>query len=150
MDGRFLIRCVVVALIIAGGFTARMTYEQITNPITPAQAQQSTDQYDCESFGSRESAQTELDRDPSDPSNLDPDGNGRACDDFDFGVEDNGNGGDDDNAAQTQYQDGGTPQDTGNGDLFNAGGPKNGPVPPMPDGACPTEFPIEQNGTCYP
>lgn len=143
MDGRFLIRFAVVALILVCGFTARMTYEQITNPTTPAQAQQSTDQYDCESFGSQESAQAELDRDTSDPSNLDPDGNGQACDDFDFG-------GDDSNAAQDQYQDDGAQQDTGNGDLFNAGGPKSGPVPPMPDGGCPAEFPTEQNGACYP
>mgnify|MGYP000389073186 CR=1 FL=1 len=84
MDGRFLIRFAVVALILACGFTARVTYEQLANPVAPAQAQQGADQFDCESFGSQESAQTELDRDPSDPSNLDPDGNGQACDDFDF------------------------------------------------------------------
>jgi hypothetical protein len=35
-------------------------------------------------------------------------------------------------------------------DLFNAGGPTNGPVPLMPDGDCPVEFPVEQNGLCYP
>lgn len=51
-----------------------------------AGAQQDEDQFDCESFGSQESAQAELDADPSDPNNLDPDGNGQACDDFDFGV----------------------------------------------------------------
>src|ERR671910_3195942 len=39
------------------------------------------DQYDCASFGSQESAQAELERDPSDPNNLDSDGNGVACDD---------------------------------------------------------------------
>src|SRR5919107_1851072 len=27
-------------------------------------------------------------------------------------------------------------------DLFNAGGPTNGPVPLMPDGGCPVEFPV--------
>jgi hypothetical protein len=35
-------------------------------------------------------------------------------------------------------------------DLFNAGGPSNGPVPLMLDGDCPVEFPVEQNGLCYP
>jgi hypothetical protein len=35
-------------------------------------------------------------------------------------------------------------------DLFNAGGPTHGPVPLMPDGDCPVEFPVEQNGRCYP
>src|SRR5215203_47454 len=35
-------------------------------------------------------------------------------------------------------------------DLFNSGGPTNGPVPLMPDGGCPEEFPIKHNGLCYP
>jgi hypothetical protein len=34
-------------------------------------------------------------------------------------------------------------------DLFNAGGLTHGPVPLMPDGDCPVEFPVEQNGRCY-
>jgi hypothetical protein len=42
----------------------------------PAFAQ---DQYDCASFGSQESAQAELERVPSDPSNLDADDDGVAC-----------------------------------------------------------------------
>jgi hypothetical protein len=35
-------------------------------------------------------------------------------------------------------------------DLFNAGGPTRGPVPLMPDGGCPKEFPVKHNGLCYP
>jgi hypothetical protein len=35
-------------------------------------------------------------------------------------------------------------------DLFNAGGPTHGPVPLMPDGGCPKEFPVKHNGLCYP
>src|SRR5215218_2015521 len=34
-------------------------------------------------------------------------------------------------------------------DLFNSGGPTNGPVPLMPDGGCPKEFPVKHNGLCY-
>jgi hypothetical protein len=48
------------------------------------------DQFDCASFGSQESAQTELERDPSDPSNLDGDDDGEACEIYDYG---NGGGG---------------------------------------------------------
>jgi len=48
------------------------------------------DQFDCASFGSQESAQTELERDPSDPSNLDADGDGIACEELAGG----GGGGD--------------------------------------------------------
>jgi hypothetical protein len=33
--------------------------------------------------------------------------------------------------------------------LFNSGGPTNGPVPLMPDGGCPKEFPVKHNGLCY-
>lgn len=32
---------------------------------------------------------------------------------------------------------------------FNAGGPKVGPVPPMPDGSCPKEYPDQRGGACY-
>jgi hypothetical protein len=35
-------------------------------------------------------------------------------------------------------------------DLFNSGGPTNQPVPLMPDGGCPKEFPVKHNGLCYP
>src|SRR5215203_985256 len=51
------------------------------------------EQYDCASFGSQESAQAELDRDPSDPSNLDADDDGEACETYDYG---DGSGGGDD------------------------------------------------------
>jgi hypothetical protein len=44
-------------------------------------------------------------------------------------------------AADDQY---------GTGDLFDAGGPASGPVPPLPGGSCPPEFPVEQSGACYP
>jgi hypothetical protein len=42
------------------------------------------------------------------------------------------------------------PLDGSNRDLFNAGGPENGPVPRMPGGGCPAEFPVERAGLCYP
>lgn len=133
-----VLRMFVVALVLASGFTLRVAWEQLTDPITPALAQ--TDQYDCASFGSQESAQAELERDLSDPNNLDPDANGIACEEYDYG----GGGGTTTDAAQDQYQ-----QDLDLGTLFDSGGPTGGPAPPMPDGDCPPEFPIEQNGACY-
>ena len=33
---------------------------------------------------------------------------------------------------------------------FNAGGPQDGPVPLMPNGSCPKEFPIQSGIACYP
>jgi hypothetical protein len=46
---------IVVVLVLAAGSIARITYEQTT---TPALAQE--DLYDCQSFGSQESAQAEV------------------------------------------------------------------------------------------
>jgi hypothetical protein len=33
--------------------------------------------------------------------------------------------------------------------LFDSGGPENGPVPLMPDGGCPVEYPAERDELCY-
>jgi hypothetical protein len=35
------------------------------------------------------------------------------------------------------------------GDLLEAGGPAEGPVPNLPSGGCPKEFPIERQGACH-
>ena len=39
------------------------------------------------------------------------------------------------------------PEDSGT--LMNAGGPKTGPVPMMPNGSCPREFPTVRDGACH-
>ena len=139
--GNTTLRLVVVGLVLAAGFVARITYEQMVFLSTPAVAQ--TDQYDCASFGSQESAQAELDRDPRDPNNLDPDGNGQACDDYPYGTSGI-------NSASPSSDSSPSPQPPQNDNLFDSGGPANGPVPLMPDGGCPVEFPVEHNGLCYP
>src|ERR671912_845073 len=77
-------KLVMVGLVLVAGFVLRGAYEQVVYPGKPAEAQ--ADQYDCASFGSQESAQIELDSDPSDPNNLDSDGNGIACDDYPYGT----------------------------------------------------------------
>ena len=52
-----------------------------TPPPTPG-----TDEFDCSDFSSQASAQAQFVRDqPGDPNKLDPDGNGVACDGFNFG-----------------------------------------------------------------
>lgn len=35
------------------------------------------------------------------------------------------------------------------GELLNAGGPSKGPMPKMPNGSCPREFPEMRDGACY-
>jgi len=102
MRSKALTLTVVVVLVFAAGFTARLTWEQLMHPSRPAVAQDTTT--------------------PS-PSTT----------------------ADESNATQDQYQ-----QDTGKGQLMDAGGPSSGPVPLMPDGSCPAEFPVRQNEACYP
>jgi hypothetical protein len=126
------------------------------------------DQYDCDSFGSQQAAQAELERDPSDPNNLDSDGNGRACDEEnDYGADDigNNNGRNTTNSTSPSSPSSSTaspestspsspppspkprPQEDRN--LLDAGGPTSGPMPLMPDGGCPPEFSTKHNGGCY-
>ncbi len=35
------------------------------------------------------------------------------------------------------------------GQLMNAGEPASGPLPIMPDGSCPIEFPVQRDEACY-
>src|SRR4051812_4194622 len=150
-------RLLVVGLVLLAGLVSRVTYEQLIHPTEPAAAQ--TDQFDCSSFGSRDAAQAELERDPSDPNNLDPDGNGRACEDYNYA-----------STATNSPLPTGSPQGSASPssaspssaspssaspspkpgaqvdrNLLDAGGPTKGPLPLMPDGGCPREFPTEHN-----
>src|SRR5918994_4021727 len=61
------------------------------------------DLYDCASFGSQESAQAELERDPSDPSNLDADNDGQACEDYPHGTTGVSSQGDDAGFARCDF-----------------------------------------------
>src|SRR5215212_2650055 len=159
--GNVMSKLVMVGLVLAAGFVLRATYEQIVNPSKLAVAQ--TDQYDCASFGSQESAQTQLDSDPSDPNNLDADGNGRACDDYAYGASGSiaassvapnsvaassaSPSSSSSSSPSSKASAPPKPQKTHN--LFDSGGPTNGPVPLMADGSCPVEFPVKHNGLCH-
>jgi hypothetical protein len=103
-------------------------------------------------------------------SRLDPDGNGIACD----GLRSAG-GGQSLSAGsaspRSSVAGGGQPASAGraspqpspqpsidrgsqllnrSGNLLEAGGPTSGPLPLMPDGGCPREFPTMRDGACYP
>lgn len=123
-----------------------MTWEQVAHPDTPALAQQDLD---CEDFATTAEAQAVYDQDPSDPNELDPDNDGRACEPFeDDAGEDNGSTTSSPTSISTASPAASSDQ-YDNGNLFNAGGPTHGPVPLMPDGSCPAEYPVKQNGACY-
>src|SRR5215212_6789110 len=80
-------------------------------------------------------------------SRLDPDGNGIACDQLR-----SAGGGQSASAASAAPQpsvDRGSQLLNRYGNLLEAGGPSSGPVPLMPDGGCPREFPKMRDGACY-
>ncbi len=147
-------KLLVVGLVIVAGLVSRVTYEQIVHPSKPAAAQ--VNQYDCASFGSQEAAQAELERDPSDPNDLDSDGNGRACDNYAYGTNTANNASPSSASPSSASPSSASPSSASprprprkTHDLLDAGGPPNGPVPLMPDGDCPVEFPAKHAGLCY-
>lgn len=99
-------------------------------------------------------------------SRLDPDGNGIACDELQSAgggqslsagsasprpsVAGGGQAATPVSASPRPSVEGGRQVLGGNGNLLEAGGPSSGPVPLMPDGGCPREFPTKREGLCYP
>jgi hypothetical protein len=81
-------------------------------------------------------------------SRLDPDGNGIACDELRSA--DGGQSASAGRASPRPSVEGGSQLLNRYGNLLEAGGPSSGPVPLMPNGGCPREFPTMQNGACYP
>jgi hypothetical protein len=89
-------------------------------------------------------------------SRLDPDGNGVACDELQ-----SAGGGQPASAGSPSPQpspqpsprpsvDGGSQLLNRDGNLLEAGGPSSGPLPLMPEGGCPREFPTMRDGACHP
>ncbi len=94
------------------------------------QIQQLLDRYgdvQCSDFNTQQQAQEifELDQILFGDA-LDPDFNSTACDEGDF-------------FGRTSQR----------GSLLEAGGPEDGPVPLMPTGVCPEEYPLHKDGSCY-
>ena len=89
-----------------------------------------------------------LDQGAPGASRLDPDGNGIACDELS-----SAGGGQSASAGSASPQpsvDGGSQLLNRYDDLLESGGPSSGPLPLMPDGGCPREFPTMRDGACYP
>jgi hypothetical protein len=147
-------KLLIIALVLAAGLVSRITYEQLVYPSKHANAQ--TDQYACASFGSQESAQAELERDPSDPNNLDSDGNGVACDDQSTSIASSvppssasPSSVSPSSASPSSSSASPSPRPQRTHRLLSAGGPTSGPVPLMADGGCPAEYPSKRNGLCF-
>jgi hypothetical protein len=140
-------KLLVVGLVLVAGLVSRITYEQLIQPTTPAEAQ--ANQRDCSSFSSQEAAQAALERDPSDPNGLDADGNGLACDDNVFSTNTTNNLSSSSVSPGSASPSSASPRPRKTNDLLKSGGPTSGPVPLMPDGSCPTEFPVKHAKLCY-
>ena len=111
-------------------------------------------------------AQRLLDQGVPGASRLDPDGNGVACDELQSAgggqpasagspspqpsVDGGGQSARAGRASPQSAADGGRQLLNRDGNLLEAGGPTSGPLPLMPDGGCPREFPTMRNGACYP
>ena len=101
-------------------------------------------------------------------SRLDPDGNGIACDELRSAggsqaasagsaagstagsAAGRAAGSAAGSAAPQPSVDGGSQLLDRYGSLLEAGGPTSGPLPLMPNGGCPQEFPAMRDGACYP
>lgn len=123
----------LAVLLVSAVFAVRLSWEHAP----AAFAQDASDPCDCADFDTQEEAQTEYD---SDPSGLDADGDGEACEELPSG------GGAPDpspspssSLGQYQYDD----------DLLESGGPEDGAAPLMPGGSCPEEFPVARGGACH-
>ncbi len=146
-----LIMCGVVALVIAGGVVGRLAWESgsMADDVEEISAQrmaqssgnQRTSQADqrvqqlqeqygdvqCTDFESQQEAQEifELDQILF-GDELDSDVNGVACDESAF-----------------------FNNQSSGGNLLQAGGPDDSPLPLMPNGGCPREYPMKASGACY-
>ena len=148
-----LIMCGVVALVVAGGVVGRLAWEsgtmaddveeisaqrmaqsssnqRTTRDEADQSVQQLQEQYgdvQCTDFESQQEAQEVFELDQIlFGDELDPDVNGVACDEGAFF------------------------NDRSSGDnLLQAGGPDDGPLPLMPNGGCPREYPMKASGACY-
>ena len=97
-------------------------------------------------------------------SRLDPDGNGIACDELRSAgggqaasagsaagsTAGSAAGRAAGSAAPQPSVDGGSQLLDRYGNLLEAGGPTSGPLPLMPNGGCPREFPTKRDEACYP
>ena len=150
--GSLIPKLLVVGLVLVAGLVSRITYEQLIHPTTPAEAQ--ANQRGCSSFRSQVDAQAALERDPSDPNGLDADGNGLACDDNVFSTNTANNlssssASPSSTSSSSPSPSSASPRPRKTNDLLKSGGPTNGPVPLMPDGGCPAEFPAKHEKLCY-
>lgn len=144
MYGGWYLRVAVVVLVLCVGAGARVAYEKVGGSeagMKPAAAQESGG-LDCADFATQQEAQAEYDADPSDPNGLDADSDGVAC-------EENAGGGTTDDGGDEGATRPGDRNNRGDRDLMESGGTLAAPVPPLPGGGCPPDYPVARRGYCH-
>jgi hypothetical protein len=128
------VKLALIALVLACGFTARVGWAHLDLGIWPGMPGASG----IANAQEGDSAQT-------------------SNDDIDVGRDDATNAStsadvqyDDRTSADVQYEDQTDATAQGSSSpLLEAGGPQAGPVPQLPGGGCPPEFPVDASGACY-
>jgi hypothetical protein len=129
LGSSWAVRISVVALVLAFGFIARAAWENLDLGV-----------YSAINASSVANAQ-EFDND-----NDSDDGDSAADDQYDT------SSGSQETTTVTREETtspAGDQYSNSKGSLLEAGGPSGGPVPIMPDGECPEEFPVEKSSGCY-
>jgi outer membrane biosynthesis protein TonB len=136
---RMALRMIVAALVLAGGFTLLMAWKELADPTTPAQAQEETttpeptipEPTTPEPTTVQEPTTTPPITTPTQPTSPEPP-----------------------SPPTTPPTTTTTPPPTTTTTpppttTMDAGGPERGPVPLMPGGGCPEEYPLERGGACF-
>ncbi len=147
---RLPVKLALVGIIALSGLTAAAagTIAQAQDAPTDRLVQRYIDQYGdlrCSDFDNQRQAQAvfELDQIVFGDA-LDSDINGVACDEEDvFAAKTSKKGSEGDTPPKSK-------QSSSKGLLLKAGGPQDGgPVPSMPGGGCPEEYPVKKDEACY-
>ena len=137
---RMALRMLVAALVLACGFTLLMAWKELADPTTPAQAQEETttpEPTTPEPTTVQEPTTTPPITTPTQPTAPEPPSPPTTPP----------------TTTTTPPPTTATPPPTTTTPppttTMDAGGPERGPVPLMPGGGCPEEYPVERGGACF-
>jgi outer membrane biosynthesis protein TonB len=131
---RMALRMLVAALVLAGGFTLLMAWKELADPTTPAQAQEETTTPEPTTV--QEPTTTPPVTTPTQPTTPEPPSLPTTPPTTTTTPP----------TTATPPPTTTTPPPTA---TMDAGGPERGPVPLMPGGGCPEEYPLERGGACF-
>jgi hypothetical protein len=143
---------VLAVLVFASRLALRVAWESLDDPsAAEAQSPAEGDLYNCPDL-THAKAQRILEQDPSDPYDLDRDGDGQACEDPGGGTSPPPTTPPSTPPSAPPSAPPSTPPSTPpspHPHILNSGGPEYGPVPLMPDGGSPVEYPTQRGDLCY-